>query len=233
MAVFSFSRDWRKVALFSLVLVSAAIAGAWSEVVAQAPFSFQADFLGPSLVAHWDDFTDGVSSEADAWVVGGGSAGRAPTTDWGTTNFAVVLSTDWTQNGVVQVSARGPIDPSDLFVERDLTSARLNAEIAGTRNQWTPAEDWSPGEPVTVSLILDLMGEKGTAMQEDSLQRTSDPFSGDRTDWHTEGRVMQVTGVGTILVDDEPLVPPNTATDWAETRVGQVSMQLREGGSRN
>jgi hypothetical protein len=131
------------------------------------------------------------------------------------------------------VSARGPIDPSDLFVERDLTSARLNAEIAGTMHNWTATEDWSSGEPVTVSLILALMGEKGTAMREDSLRRTSDPFSRDRTDWHTEGRVMQVTGVGTILVDDEPLVPPNTATDWAETRVGQVSMQLREGGSRN
>jgi hypothetical protein len=71
MVVFGFLRDWKKVALFSLVLGLAAVAGAWSEVLAQAPFSFRADFHGPSLVAHWDDFADGVSSEADAWVVGG------------------------------------------------------------------------------------------------------------------------------------------------------------------
>jgi hypothetical protein len=231
MTVFSFLRNWKKVAVFSLVLGLAAVAGVWSEVLAQAPFSFRADFLGPSLVAHLDDFTDGVNSEAEVWVVDGfiGSAGRAPTNDWnerGTTNFAAVKSLNWaTDGGVVQIVANGPIDPSDVFVEGRLGSVR--AEIAGRKNTWTAGTDWS-SEEVTVSLFLDLMAEEGRAMHEDSLRRTSDPFNGNLTIWQTKGRMMEATVVGTLLVDDEPLVPPNTAWDWAETRVGQGSMQMQE-----
>lgn len=219
--------DSKKLLLFSGILLVAAAAGAGSEVLAQRTTE-TLSFRGGNLVAHWVDFAAEGHSEAQVWATEAATQGRSEPSP-----TVFVSATHWTptsNNTFWSLSQSTP--PDRVVVDRRLAFGRVDAEIPGTAKTWTAAEDWSAAEPVTVSVIVDLLAE-GRPMHEDGQRRTFDRASGVMHQWTTRGTLVEASGSGAIHVDGVPIVPSGTPVSWAEMRnTRQGSMESHEVKSR-